>query len=394
MIRRDLTDALVEAAGSFPAVTLTGPRQSGKTTLCRSVFSHLGYASLEESDVREFAATDPRGFLAQFTDGAVIDEVQRLPEILSYLQGAIDSDPRPGRWILTGSQNLALLESVTQSLAGRTAVMNLLPLARSEILRFERAPEALEEVLLTGGYPAIFDRQVDPAQWLSGYTAAYVERDVRTIVGVRDLSSFQRFVQLCAGRTAGLLNYSSLANDCGISQPTAKAWLSVLEASFVVFLLPSYHTSMRRRLTKMPKLHFYDTGLACWLLGIRTPQQLRSHPLRGAIFETWMVSEVLKHRMNRALTLALFHYRERSGAQLDLLLEGASRLVCFDAKSTSTPSSHLFRGVKTASSHLSKVREKILSVVVYGGETHQTRLEGDLVPWNELHESRTLSLLC
>ena len=296
LIDRDLAPNLVRAASQLPAMTLTGPRQSGKTTLCRALFPQHPYVTLEAPDVRAFAMEDPRAFLAQFPKGAVIDEVQRVPDLLSYLQGIIDADPAPGRWILTGSQNLSLLESVSQSLAGRTAVHHLLPLTRGEVGRFDRPPKSLEETLFAGGYPRIFDRNLDPVEWLRSYVATYLERDVRTISNVGDLATFQRFIELCAGRTAQLLNYSSLANDCAISQPSAKAWLSILEASFIASRLPAFHANLRKRIVKMPKLFFYDTGLVCWLLGIRTPEQLRSHPLRGPIFETWVVSEIVKHR--------------------------------------------------------------------------------------------------
>ena len=213
--------------------------------------------------MRAFATDDPRAFLAQFPRGAVIDEVQRAPELPSYLQGIIDDDPKPGRWILTGSQNLALLDSVSQSLAGRSAVLNLLPLTRSEVVRFKRHPQSLEQTLLSGGYPRIFDRALNPSDWLQSYVATYVERDVRMISNVGDLVSFQRFVELCAGRSAQLLNYSGLAADCGISQPSAKAWLSILETSFVTFRLRPFHSNLRKRLVKMPKLHFFDSGLVC-----------------------------------------------------------------------------------------------------------------------------------
>ena len=366
-------------------MTLTGPRQSGKTTLCRAVFADRPHVSLEDPDTQAFAAEDPRAFLAQFPAGAVIDEVQRLPELLSYLQGMIDDDPAPGRWILTGSHNLALSESVSQSLAGRTSVLHLLPLARSEVVRFDAHPRSLDECLLTGGYPRILDRGLDPGDWLRSYVATYLERDVRTLSRIGDLVTFQRFVQLCAGRTAQLLNYSALADDCGVSQPTAKAWLSILEASFVAFRLPAFEANVRKRLTRMPKLHFYDTGLACWLLGVRTAEQLRSHPLRGAIFETWVASEILKHRTNRGLAGGLSHYRQRSGAEVDLVVEGASGLSLVEAKSSATASSRLLQGARQVCDHLAESGLSSEVVAVYGGDDAQHRSSGSIVGWDQLH---------
>ena len=386
MIARDLAPRLMEAAQTWPSITLTGPRQSGKTTLCRALFPEHRYETLEAPDVRAFAAEDPRAFLAQFPEGALLDEVQRAPDLLSYLQGIIDADPVPGRWILTGSQNLSLLESVSQSLAGRTAVYNLLPLTRGETIRFPRHPATLEGTLFTGSYPRIFDEGQDVSEWLGSYVATYIERDVRTISNVGDLAAFQRFVTLCAGRTAQLLNYSWLAGDCGISQPTAKAWLSILETGFIAFRLPILHANLRKRLVKMPKLHFYDTGLVCWLLGIRTPDQLRVHPLRGAIFETWVVSEIAKHRANRGEAGGLSFYRDRNGAEADLTIENPMGITIVEAKSSKTGSSSLFEGSKRVRKHLARSTRRCSVVVVYGGDRPQRRGTDRLIPWRELHE--------
>ena len=387
MIKRDLAEELTKAARQFPAITLTGPRQSGKTTLCRALFPSHPYATLEATDVRSFARDDPRGFLAQFAGGAIIDEVQRVPDLLSYLQGVIDEEPAPGRWILTGSQNLSLLESVSQSLAGRTAVHHLLPLSRSEVVRFDRYPATLEETLVAGTYPRVFDRGLEPVDWFRSYVATYLERDVRSINNVGNLTTFQRFVELCAGRTAQLVNYSSLANDCGISQPTARAWLSILETTFLVFRLPAFHSNLRKRLVKMPKLHFYDTGLACWLLGIRTPEQLRNHPLRGPIFETWVVSEITKHRLNRGESPRLSFYRDRNGAEVDLIVEQPSHRTLVEAKSGETVSSNPFAGAQRVQRHIARSAGPDSIAVVYGGDQLQHRTPGWLVPWTGLHEA-------
>ncbi len=385
MITRDLAPKLMEAAQVWPSITLTGPRQSGKTTLSRALFPNHQYETLEAPDVRAFAAEDPRAFLAQFPEGAVLDEVQRVPDLLSYLQGIIDADPVPGRWILTGSQNLTLLETVSQSLAGRTAVHNLLPLTRGETTRFPRHPKTLDETLLTGSYPRIFDEGHEASDWLGSYIATYIERDVRTISNVGDPTNFQRFVSLCAGRTAQLLNYSSIAGDCGISQPTAKAWLSILETSFVAFRLPVLHTNLRKRLVKLPKLHFYDTGIVCWLLGIRTPEQLRTHPLRGAIFEAWVVSEIAKHRANQGETGGISYYRDRNGAEVDLMVESPNGTTIIEAKSSETASSNLFDGSRRVRGHLSQSTRRCSVVVVYGGDQRQRRGTDSLIPWRELH---------
>lgn len=381
MIDRDLTPRLRAAAKAFPAVTLTGPRQSGKSTLCRALFPEHPYANLESPDVRDFATADPKAFLAQFPKGAVIDEVQRTPELASYLQPIIDADPRPGRWILTGSQNFALLESVSQSLAGRSAVLHLLPLSYAEISRFDHAPRTLDEILFTGGYPRIYDQGIPATDWLSAYVATYIERDVRSISNVGDLVTFQRFVELCAGRTSQLVNYSSLATDAGIAQPTAKAWLSILEASFILFRLPAWSGNQRKRLVKMPKMHFHDTGLVCWLLGIRTPEQLRTHPLRGPIFESWVVSEIVKHRMNAGERGGLSFYRDQHGVEADLLVETTEGLRIVEAKAGQTVASDMLAPAKRIAEALGNL-VKWPPVVVYGGDTAQSRSDVRVTPWH------------
>ena len=389
IIDRDIAPKLIKSAQKFPSVTLTGPRQSGKTTLCKTVFPKHPYVNLESHNARTFATEDPVAFLGQFPDGAIIDEVQRVPDLLSRIQCVIDEDRVPGRWILVGSQNLYLLKSISQSLAGRTAVHNLLPLTRNEIMRFGNHSRNLEQVLISGAYPEMFALKTDPEEWFSSYITGYVDRDVRTITNVGDILTFHKFLSLCAGRTAQLLNYSSLAEDCGISQPSAKAWFSILETSFIAFRLPAFFSNLRRRkrLVRTPKLHFYDAGLVCWLLDIRTPAQLRSHPLRGAIFETWAVSEVVKHRINRAETRGLSFYRDRNGVDVDLVVEDPSRITLVEAKSTKTASSSLLDGPLRVRKHLAESFRPCELAAIYGGDQLQKRSDGNLIPWNKLHES-------
>ncbi|MCY3595231.1 MAG: ATP-binding protein [Bacteroidetes bacterium] len=385
MIKREITQKLKEAAKAFPVLTITGPRQSGKTTLCKFVFSEHTYTNLEAVDTRTFALEDPRGFLAQFPQGAVIDEVQRAPDLLSYLQEIVDDAPNAGKWIITSSQNILLSGSASQSLAGRTAIFNLLPLTWREISRFPQHPQTLEEALFSGSYPRIFGSGLNPTDWLRDYVSTYIDRDVRMISNIGDLSKFQRFVELCAGRTAQLLNLSSLAGDCGISQPTAKAWFSILEASFIAFPLRGFHADLRKRLVKMPKIHFFDSGLVCWLLGIRSPEQLRSHPLRGAIFESWVVSEFVKYQSNRGeTTRGLSFYRDQNGAEVDLVIKTPSHLQLIEAKSTATASSNLLTNLNRVRKHFDKTPFECSTTVVYGGDEPQRRKDVDIVPWRDM----------
>jgi predicted AAA+ superfamily ATPase len=388
MIERTLQEHLERAAARYPVVTMTGPRQSGKTTLARTAFPDSPYVSLETPSEREFAAEDPLGFLARFEQGGILDEIQRAPELLSYMQGAVDEDPSPGRFVLTGSQNLPLLEGVSQSLAGRTALLELLPLDLAEIRRFDGSADDLDTVIWRGGYPRIHDRDLPAAEWLADYTATYLERDVRNLLAVGDLETFHTFLRLCAGRVGQLLNLASLAADCGVSQPTARRWLSTLEASFIVFRLPPFHANLGKRLVKHPKLYFYDPGLAVRLLGIEEPGQLAAHPLRGAMFEGWVTSEVVKWHRHRGRRPQISFFRERDRLEIDLVIERGAELTLIEAKAGRTPSSEHFAAFGSFAERIAARGDGRWRVtrrmVVYGGKESQSRSQGELVSWSDL----------
>lgn len=375
MVLRNMAPTVLRAATHYPVVTITGPRQSGKTTLCRASFPTLPYVSLEPLDRRESARRDPRSFLAQLRGGAVLDEIQHVPELLSYLQEVVDEDPTPGRWILTGSQHLALNAAVSQSLAGRTAVLQLLPLSLDEIGRFDRPATGLWETLWRGGYPRPWDRGIPVDRWLADYVSTYVERDVRQVLDVGDLSAFATFLRLCAGRTATELNLSELGRDAGVTHNTVRSWLSVLETGWILTRLPSWHRNVTKQQIKAHKLVFLDSGLACWLLGIRDPDQLAVHPLRGAVFESWVASEILKWRFARGLPGGLLHYRETRGVALDLLVDASPR-IAVEAKSGATLAGDWL-------DHLVQWDDG-RRVLVHGGEASGRERDVELVPWRQV----------
>jgi len=385
VIEREITPHLVRLFGQYPFVTVTGPRQSGKTTLCRSAFGELAYANLEDPQVRAYAERDPRGFLAEFPDGAVLDEVHRVPDLLSYLMVLGDEAGRPGMFVLTGSEQFGLTGVVSQSLAGRTALLRLLPFSLAECRR-AGASERIEEILYDGCYPRIHDRGLNPTEALGAYWETYVERDARRIGRIRNLSQFRDFAGLCAGRVGQLLNLTSLGGDAGVSHPTAAEWIAVLEASDIVFRLRPHHANTRKRLTRSPKLYFHDVGLAAYLLGISDPDQLVRHPLRGALFENAAIVEAVKHRYNRGTTAFLpdiAFYRDHKGFEVDLLYPTGDGLAAIEIKSGRTVASDWFAGPARLAGTLPGITAQ---AVVYGGAERQHRTAGDVVPLGQFAE--------
>lgn len=375
MIAREITPRLTTLFQQYPFVTVTGPRQSGKTTLCRVAFPELDYANLEAPDQRDFAESDPRGFLAQFDDGAIIDEVQHVPALLSYLQVVADERGQNGLFVLTGSEQFRLSDAIGQSLAGRTALLRLLPFSLAE-RQLAGVSGAVDDILYSGFYPRIIDQDLNPTQALGDYFETYVERDVRRLGEISNLSNFRRFVRLCAGRVGQLVNLSSLGADAGVSHPTARAWLTVLEASYIVFQLPPYYANIRKRLVKSPKFYFCDVGLAAYLIGIETAKQVATHPLRGALFENAVVVEALKHRFNRGSQANLSFFRDSKGLECDLLYPDGSGFAAFEVKSGATIGSDYFRSLHRVAEVVPEITSK---TVVYGGDTSQSRSDSEVV---------------
>lgn len=394
MYKRTLSARLSALARKFPVVSIMGPRQSGKTTLSREVFKGHDYVSLEEPNEREFALADPKGFLRRFPGGVILDEIQRAPDLLSYIQGIVDREELPGRFILTGSQQFHMMEKVSQTLAGRTAIVYLLPLSLSELLgqtapdpyeinmlpeKRKRPPFSLEEILYKGLYPRIHDRGLEPHDWLSAYYRTYVERDVRDIANIGNLDAFQRFVRLCAGRTGQLLNLSSLASDCGISHTTARHWVSILQAGFIIHLLPPHHANFSKRIIKSPKIYFLDTGLLCYLLRIRGPGDIPVHPMKGAIFETFVLSEIYKAFAHTGEVPPLYFWRDRTGHEVDIVIDTGKKLVPIEIKSAETIDSSFFDGLKYYISLGISVSET--GVLVHGGDALYYRENFVVRPW-------------
>ncbi|OGL44996.1 MAG: AAA family ATPase [Candidatus Schekmanbacteria bacterium RBG_16_38_10] len=382
MIKRTISKKLKSLSSRFPVISVIGPRQSGKTTLVKHVFSRLQYVSLEDLDTRDFALHDPRGFLSTYNKGVIIDEVQRVPALFSYIQTAVDKKNSACQFILTGSQNILIQENISQTLAGRVAILKLLPLSLEELKHTPYELNNAEKYIFKGFYPRIYDKKIAPSDWYPNYIQTYVERDVRLLKNIENLNIFQKFVKMCAGRAGQILNLSSLGNECGITHNTARSWLSILESSYIIFFLKPYYRNFNKRLVKMPKLYFYDTGLLCSLLGIQNTKQLATHYLKGNLFESFVMSEITKERFNKGLEPNCYYWRDKTGNEIDCIIEIADKLLQVEIKSGKTVTSDFFDGLK----YWEKVAGKKYSnpYLIYGGNEFQKRTQVDIISWKNI----------
>jgi predicted AAA+ superfamily ATPase len=367
MIQRDASTKIKQLAKKFPAVGLLGPRQSGKTTLAKELFPKKPYVSFENQDNILLVTKDPRAFLDQYKTGAIFDEIQRVPQLLSYLQGVIDDQPnKVGLFIIAGSQNLLLLESISQTLAGRIAFIHLLPFSFTELASSKHGTQSLNKLILNGGYPRLYDRKIKPVDFYPNYLLTYVERDVRQIKNITNLAMFQRFLKVCASRVGQEVNYTSIGNDTGVDQKTVLSWFGILEASFIAFRLQPFYNNLGKRLTQMPKLYFYDTGLCCSLLELETESHVNTHPLRGALFENLIILELLKARFNNGQRSNLFYWRDRTGNEIDVLLDQSAQVVPIEIKTSATFTTDYVKGIN----YWKKINPNVKKAfVVFTGKT-------------------------
>lgn len=381
MIKRESTAVLKRMAATFPVVSVTGPRQSGKTTLVKNVFPEKDYVSLENPIEREMAISDPNKFFSRFPQGVIIDEVQRVPDLFSFIQVLVDERKIMGDFILTGSNQFEYIQSISQSLAGRTAILKLLPFSYREIFQEER--KDINKVLFKGFFPAIYDRDLDVDIYFRSYINTYLERDVRQLINITEISKFQRFLGLCAGQAGRVLNKSSLSTAAGISQPTVENWLSVLEASYIIFRLQPFHKNIKKRLTKSPKLYFFDTGLICKLLKIENAQQLLTHPLQGEIFENYIVSEFLKYRYHKGLDSNFYFYRDTHSNEIDLIIETGYGSVPVEIKSGQTINNSFFKGLD----YFRKIENRYkYSGLIYAGERNHHFKDHSIRDFTKVYE--------
>ena len=378
MYLRTAQTTVKRLAKGFPVVVITGPRQSGKTTLTKLTFPDKPYISLEDPDILAIAESDPRRFLENYADGAIFDEAQRAPKLFSYLQTIVDQNHKPGRYIITGSQQFGLLSGITQSLAGRAGLVQLLPFSVNELQQAKKLPKTTDELLIKGYYPPLHHRSIDHKDWFANYLVTYIERDVRQLINVQDLSMFRRFVKMCAARTGQLLNLSTLAGDCGISHNTAAAWLSALEASYLVYLLHPHYENFNKRLVKTPKLYFYDVGLASYLLGIHSSKAVTFHAMRGRLFETMIIGEFLKFFLNQGREAPVYFWRDNKGIEVDLLLEKDNTLVPVEIKSGATIASDYTDSLQK---WMDFSKTKAPAWLFYDGSQHLAKGQIKIIPW-------------
>lgn len=384
MVHRILSQHISAAAGKMPVVAVTGPRQSGKSTLIQACFPNHQYRNLEDIEQRRFALNDPKGFLYNLGQHAIIDEVQYAPDLLSYIQVIADRNHVPGQFIISGSQNLLLMQRVAQSLAGRVAIFNLLPFSLQEIDQTPFALPAYEDYLLTGFYPRIYDRSLNPTAWLLDYIQTYVERDVRQLLNVSDLNTFRQFLEICAGRIGQLVNFSEIGALVGVSYQTVNKWMSVLQTSFIVHTLRPYHQNFNKRIVKTPKLYFYDTGLACALLNLRTVDDLNRHFAKGALFENFIINEILKNNLNQNLPPRCYFWNAAGANEIDLLLDQGGRLFPIEIKSGRTLNDRFFDGLRYFQTVSGALPDE--SFLVYGGDEVQKRSLAQVLSWRNLHQ--------
>lgn len=381
MIKREIEYKLQHLAGKFPVVTLTGPRQSGKTTLIRHIFNDKPYVSLEDPDNYEYAITDPRGFLIDYPDGVVLDEVQKVPALFSYIQTITDVKGKNGMFILSGSQNFLLLEKISQSLAGRAAILKLLPFSFTELEKGKIKFDTYEDYIYKGSYPRLHAENIEPSDFYPNYISTYIERDVRQIKNITDTAKFLKFIRLCAARSGQILNYSSLSNETGVSVETIRNWMYILEASYICFLLKPFHKNFNKRIVKSPKLYFYDTGIICSLLGIQSVDQLKNHYAKGNLFENFIVSEVIKKSLNNGKDPSVYFWQNKTGHEVDLVFDSVSDPAGAEIKSGKTFQAEFIKNleywIKTT-----KARPES-QMVIYGGDQHQTRHGIKVKGWKE-----------
>ncbi len=388
MILRTLTEKLNYFAKLYPVVSVTGPRQSGKTTIVKQTFPNYRYFSLEDIDIRNFAINDPKGFLGNAEDGMIIDEIQRVPELFSYIQNIVDSSNKTGMFIITGSQNFLLMENITQTLAGRIAILKLLPFSNHELIQAKLISTNFKTQLFKGAYPRIYDKNIPSEDFYPFYIQTYIERDVKQIRNISNQNTFIRFLKMCAGRVGQLLHITDLANACGVTQITAKSWLSVLEASYIVYFLQPHHKNYNKRLVKMPKMYFYDTGLVSSLLGIKDKNQVQSHYLYGALFENFVINEFQKFYYNRVIEPELYFWRDKNGKEIDLIIETPDKLMPIEIKAGETFADDYLKNLKYWNKLTNNIEDN--NYIIYGGLDNLKISQGKVYSWLNIKEITNL----